>query len=153
MILPRHITGFWTVEEERPPTNVDGKLFQSACYAVARAADARVMAVDTDLNPGRNYLIATLQLLEHPLCVLCNIHFPLIAFATEQDGFWEPDFVDKPELAHLFEQMSPFQVLESSLLEQQPEPDHLTQLSEAEISQICQWKPSRLGDIIFNCWD
>ena len=61
--------------------------------------------------------------------------------------------LDDAVLESVFESFKRFKVLAADILNAAPQSKQLSELSEAEISQIKYWKPRRLGEIAFNHWD
>lgn len=142
MKLPCGVTGFTT-----HPIKIDGKFFKTCCYTVARQIGADLMECEATIGVARNYYYAVFR--NNQLKILCNPYYGFITFSANEAG----TFADEPQLAQLFSQFDSFHVLTSTNLEIFPEHLYLTDLNESELTQINYWKPSRLGDIIFNFWD
>ena len=86
--------------------------------------------------------------------MLCNAGFPFLAFIKAP---LEKRFIDIPQLAEQFAQLTGFQPLSAAFLNQplvkKPDSEFLALLSEFEIKDIMDWSPDRVGDAIFNEWD
>lgn len=79
MILPRGITGFWSVNTAPPPF-LDEKVFCRTCHALARENGGRVTEMNTDLT-ARNFYFAKIQRYDASVFILQNIHYPYAVFA------------------------------------------------------------------------
>ena len=152
MILPRGITGFRDRRAGGAIPAVAPKSFARACHTAARLGGGRVETFDVARYP-RNYYRAIIRLREDAVAVLCNAHFPWVAFASVSDDGISHRFIDAPALASRFYEAMPCEVLSPSSLEGPPDAASLNELSAAELEQIRYWEPDRLGDIIFNSWD
>ena len=151
MIFPKGTTGFFSVGDTIPV--VDPKEFSKACYHLATGLKAKVISITTQLQTARNYYQADMEIRDQTILILCNTTHPFIAFANPSDAFVCGDFFDDAELASLIEVIEPFIVLPADVLNSEPETEQLSELSDTEISQIEYWRPSRLGDVVFNHWD
>jgi hypothetical protein len=145
MMLPKGITGFY-VKNETPPS-VDGLQFKQLCSLFMNANGGSVLSV----TPPQftNFFNAEVTYQNKKLHILLNAHYPYVAFAANVD-FHQITFIDQPQLAGLFNAY--YQILSTEELNKQ----HIlkdSKLDSSELSQIAYWKPERIGDIIFNCWD
>lgn len=130
--------------------------FASACHHAARRIGGRVEAVQSAREPvTRNFHEAVLVLRNRPekVRVVCNAHYPLIAFASPRAGDREVllRFIDCPELAEALG--AAYSILGSSDAGAAVSEPWVTALGEAERAQLRYWKPQRIGDVIFNHWD
>ena len=155
MRLPRGITGFWESGEDPPPAT-DLRAFRGHCHAAAHCVGGRVHSV-MEPNPGgvcRNFAVGVLVLTYDAVAVVLNAHYPILAFADPPaEGDVLLQFTDCPELADVFSAFDVYQVVSASEWEQPPTPTALRDLSPAERGQVAYWKPRRIGDVVFNCWD
>jgi hypothetical protein len=151
MILPRGITGFFTKGLDEAPPAVNVKTFTRACHSAAQLEGGSAEQIQPASYP-RNYHSAVLRLRDGMVAVLCNAHFPWIAFVAASNDDTHR-FLTATALASRFREMMPCEVWDPSLLEGHPNAESLAQLSTAEREQIRYWRPERLGDIIFNAWD
>ena len=79
MILPRGITGFWSVNAAPLPL-LDEKAFRQMCHTLSRKNGGAVTELDTDTYP-RNFYSAKLSRYDQSIFLLQNIHYPYAAFA------------------------------------------------------------------------
>ena len=153
MILQRGTTGFQHCQEPQLPL-VDLRAFRCVFHTVARDLSATVIH-----SPRRrpetecSFADALLEIGADRIAVLLNCFHPLIAFASPSRLDGNPEFRDHAELARAFSERPEFTVLSTDVLTQFPSPDMLVNLSPTEIEQLNYWKPSQLGDVIFNHWD
>lgn len=84
MILPRGITGFWSVNTAPPPF-LDEKSFYQMCYSIALKNGGTVTELDTDTSP-RNLYSAQIRRHDNFIFILQNIHYPYAAFAGQDDS-------------------------------------------------------------------
>tara|TARA_R110002072_G_scaffold101462_3_gene223377 strand:- start:6506 stop:6901 length:396 start_codon:yes stop_codon:yes gene_type:complete len=130
------------------------RAFRTVYHAVARDISADVIH-----NPRRNpdvecnFADALLQIGDDRVVVLLNCFHPLVAFASETDAGAPPEFRDHSDLTHAFSGYPDFTILSVATLIQPPTAEMLSKLATAEMEQFNYWKPSRIGDIIFNYWD
>ena len=62
-------------------------------------------------------------------------------------------FVQVPRLIEVFRSFGDYNVLEAPELNRPLTGEDTSLLGSAESDQMRYWKPSRLGDLIFNFWD
>jgi hypothetical protein len=149
--LPKGVTGF-----DAPDDGVSVKRFTTACQAAARQAHARVnllRAAYEEVTPNFHEALVALQDGKQAVRVLCNAHFPIIAFASPatHDGDAHLRFLDCPELADLLS--NEFTILSSEEACAGVLPAAVARLGEDELEQMRYWNPQRIGDVIFNYWD
>lgn len=147
MILPRGITGFWSVSADPSPF-LDEKAFLQMCHALARKNGGTVVEADTDTS-ARNFYFAELSRYNDSIFILQNIHYPYGAFARRNPsgGFvWthQPEWLRLPEGSVYF--LSPDEL-------NQDWRGLCKELSPEEQEQIHYWNPQTVGEIIFNTWD
>lgn len=147
MLLPRGITGFWSVNANQPPF-LDEKAFRRMCHALARENGGTVAEVDTD-TASRNFYSAKLSRYDQSIFLLQNIHYPYAAFA-QRDADGRFIFTGPPEWLRLPERTVRF--LSPAELNQDWR-NLCGELSPEELEQICYWNPKTVGEIIFNTWD
>lgn len=147
MILPRGITGFWSVNAA-PFSLLDEKAFCQMCHALARKNGRTVTELDTD-TAARNFYSAKLGRYDQSVFILQNIHYPYAAFA-QRDASGGFILAGQPEWLKLSE--DPVRFL--SLAELNQDRSGLCgELSPEELEQIRYWNPQTVGEIIFNTWD
>ncbi len=152
MILPRGITGFRDVKDGPLPC-VDFKEFKRVCHFVARVSEIELIHSEAN-SVDHNYYCILFAAQETEIMVLCNLHFPFVAFAKSLDnGETTHSFLDNQRLADEFETDGTFAVLTAEVLNSSFDGHSLTTLSAAEREQAKYWNPHRLGDLIFNNWD
>ena len=147
MILPRGITGFWSVNEAPPPL-LGEKAFCQMCHALAGKNGGTVTEVDTD-PAARSFFFAKLSRYDQSVFLLQNIHYPYIAFA-QRDASSRFVLIAPPEWLQLLE--GPMRFLSPSELNQDWR-GLCGELSPEELEQIRYWNPQTVGEIIFNTWD
>lgn len=145
--LPFGITGFFS--RTVPP--VDLRPFKKACHEVARGAGWTVESIRLMGHSG-NFHRAVLTRGERAVAVVCNAHVPWVAFAEVDDDL-ALRFVDDEALAAAFRGAMDCEVPGRSFLDSAPEAELLSDLGPAELNQIRHWRPRRVGDIVFHCWD
>lgn len=147
MILPRGITGFWSVNTVPLPL-MEKKAFGQMCHTLAWKNDGAVTEVDMD-TATRNFYSAKLSSYDQSIFVLQNIRYPYIAFAR-RDNSDRFIFTSLPEWLQLPEGTVRF--LSPSELNQDWH-NLCGELSPEELEQIHYWNPQTVGEIIFNTWD
>ncbi len=154
MVLWRGITGFRPASDPALP-NIELAEFKSACYEAARCVGGRVSAGAAEQAPSSaNYHRILLSLPDMAILVLCNAHFPLVAFGKPTDSLAPAfSFIDHPFLARFFEQTGHFRVLPAHELNQLPTPEAIAALAPAEQAQVRYWRPLRVVDIVVNAWN
>ena len=147
MLLPRGITGFWSVNAA-PPQLLDKKAFRQMCYSIALENGGTVTELDTGTYP-RNFYSAKLSRYDQSIFLLQNIHYPYAAFA-QRDASGRFVLTQQPEWLQLPE--SPVQFLSFDKLNQDWR-SLCGELSPEELEQIHYWNPQTVGEIVFNTWD
>lgn len=94
-------------------------------------------------------------MLDGPVAVLLNLHFPLIGFCRppRSSNLGPLQFVDCDRLAAVFAAIGVYEVQSRTVLESLLSKLELQQLAPVEIREAHYWKAARLGDVIFNYWD
>ena len=147
MILPRGVTGFWSVNTAPLPL-LDEKAFCQMCCSIALENGGTVTELDTDTYP-RNFYSAKLSRQDQSGFILQNIHYPYMAFA-QRDAFGGFILIDQPEWLRLPE--GPVRFLSPSELTRDWH-GLCGELSPEELEQIRYWNPQTVGEIIFSTWD
>ena len=151
--LPPHITSFFDGGE--PPRSLDGATFKKACHQVAHMDGGLVENIELNLV-GRSYYDATIRTRTEHLTVLCNSVYPYLAFVPPSSfgpGPTDLTFVKPVHVGSLFSRLTEFQPLDADWLAAELPPDLLADLGRSELEQVGYWKPSRIGDVMFNNWD
>ena len=149
--LPKGVTGF-----DAPKTGVPVNRFTAACHAAARQVAGRVLQVRPayeEVTPNFHEALMTLRGRPEAIRVLCNAHYPIVTFAapTAHEGDARLEFMDCPELADAFR--AEFVIMTSHEACSGVADELVAQLGEAELHEMCYWRPQRIGDLIFNYWD
>ena len=147
MILPRGVTGFWSVNAAPLPL-LDEKAFCQMCYSIALENGGTVTELDTGTYP-RNFYSAKLSRYDQSVFLLQNIHAPYAAFA-QRDASGRFVLTQQPEWIRLPE--SPVQFLRFDELNQDWR-SLRGELSPEELEQIRYWNPQTAVEIIFNTWN
>lgn len=147
MILPRGITGFWSVNTAPLPL-LDEKAFRQMCHTLSRKNGGAVTEVDTD-TAARNFYSAKLSRYDQPVFLLQNIHYPYAAFARRDASSrfvltQQPEWLQRPE--------SPVRFLNLAELNQSW-CGLCGGLAPEDLEQIRYWNPQTVGEIVFNTWD
>lgn len=146
-MLPKGITGFWSVETQPPPV-LDKRAFRRLCHLLAQENGGTVAEVDTD-TAERNFYFAKIYGYDISVFLLQNIHYPYAAFARRDaaGGFVltrQPGWFRLPEGQVRFLSLAELNQDWRGLCEK---------LNPEELEQIHYWKPQTIGEIIFNHWD
>lgn len=147
MILPRGITGFWSVDTEAPPV-LEENAFCRMCHMLARENGGTAMEVDTDRG-AKNFYSARICRYDDAIYILQNAHYLYAAFA-QRDASGGFVVTDQPEWLRLPENSLRFLSAEELNRDWQ---GLCGELSPEEREQIRYWKPQTVGDILFNTWD
>ncbi|WP_320069258.1 hypothetical protein [Micromonospora sp. RTGN7] len=149
MKLPPGATGF------NPPFGdpVDLGAFTAVCHHAARAIEATVTSV-TPAGVTPNFHTIDITHAQHPIAVLRHIALPLIAFARPRaGGDVTITFVDHPALAAAITNLTDAPVLTGVQLRAPLSQVDLSALDSHEHDQIGYWKPTTVGELLFNFWD
>ena len=149
--IPKGVTGF-----DAPEEGVQVKQFTAAIHDAARRAGCfveQVRAADGRVTPNFHEILVRLRDGTRKVRVLCNAHYPIVAFASpiEYEGDVRIRFVDCLELSDALS--SEFSVLSNQDACAPVSEETVALLSEVELKQIRYWRPQRIGDVIFNYWD
>jgi hypothetical protein len=144
--LPRGVTGFFAQPDSLP--HVDPKLFKAACHVAARNMGAPVRMFE---HEGRtsSYLAAVFD--GARIAALCNRFHPYLGFvATDALPVGGGAvFLHSPPSSS----WPGFRVLDPDFLNAELNQGMLSALAPCERDQIRYWKPTKLGNVIFNVWD
>ena len=149
MKLPPGATGF----NPPPGAQPDLRAFTAACHHAARALDATVTGI-TPAGVTPNFHTVDITDAHDHIAVLRHTTLPFIAFARPHaDGDVTVTFVDQPDLAAILTTLTDVQALATKQLQTAVSQVDLTALSPQERDQINYWKPTTLGELLFNFWD
>ncbi|MFE1314809.1 hypothetical protein [Streptomyces sp. NPDC058755] len=151
MRLERGATGFWGHGDERVSVT-DVTLFRSVCWEAARRIGGRVSELAFAGASSFHALTITSRAEEY--VVLCHAHLPVIAFANVHPVPGQPlsGFVDPPPWVDDLG-VAGFRCLSVEDLRTPMAKVDVTELAEAELTQIRYWHPAVLSDLLFNWWD
>ena len=146
------ITGFYNRTGTKPP-EVDLRIFTEKCYIAARELGGKVLKpTDRNNHAIMNFSYKTLSVYGKDICILINNHYPIISYAIPPVNIGNIDFYECEIITKWFDDNSEYYYPGLAILHNPPE-RFLNELNSAEIEQIKYWKPTNLGDIIFNFWD
>ncbi|MGC3862294.1 hypothetical protein ACPSM1_19140 [Micromonospora chersina] len=149
MKLPPGATGF----SPPPGDQADVRAFTAVCHHAAHAIDATVTGV-TPAGATPNFHTVEITHVQHHIAVLRHTTAPFIAFARPHaNGDAIQTFVDHPDLAAAITNLTDAQVLTVDQLQTPVAQVDLSALDSHEHDQINYWKPTTLGDLLFNSWD
>lgn len=100
-----------------------------------------------------NFHWAAIQTWAKPVWILCNAHYPWLAFAETDPQAQPLRFVSNTSLLDAWASFPEFRVLHLAYLEAAPTRKVIQNLNAAEHRQIESWRPERIGEILFNHWD
>ncbi len=147
MQLPAGATGFFDVGTFREPIH-RGEFLQMV-YRLARESRCTVGGTDTSLC-GKNFYAAQILYNQGTEAVLMNAYTGHLACSDHWEAQPLRFTVPSAMLAAL---LPPDQLLSPSLLGQSIDKALLDALAPAEQEQLRHWKPSTIGEILFNFWD
>lgn len=149
MKLPPGSTGF----VPSPGASTDLRAFTAACHHAARAIDATVTGV-TPAGVTPTFHTVGVADARHHIAVLRHTTVPFIAFARRYaDGEVELTYVDHPNLAAALADLTDARPLTAAQLDTSLSQVDLSALSRHEHHQINYWKPTTVGELLFNFWD
>ncbi|RAN91985.1 hypothetical protein GAR05_06549 [Micromonospora saelicesensis] len=149
MKLPPGATGFNLPHD----VQADLEAFTAVCHHAARAIDAAVTGVTpADVTP--NFHTVDITDAQHHIAVLRHTTLPIIAFArphTNDDV--TTTFVNHTDLAAALTNLTDAQPLTAEQLQIPLSQVDLSALSPHEHDQVNYWKPTTVGELLFNFWD
>ena len=157
MELQRGITGIHGRND--PPTEPqfsDVRAFRSHCHLAARKVGARLRTIQGYTEAARvcNYAIARFEFPDSTVAVLLNAVHSVVAFAkwpAEGQGAFE--YIDHPRLADAFQALGDYVIAPSEELNRPLVREMCKDLAPTEKKRVRYFRPSRVGDVIFNYWD
>ncbi|MGW6732341.1 hypothetical protein [Streptomyces sp. NPDC055013] len=132
---------------------VDVGAFKTACHAVARSIRATVGDVTlAGVTPSFHTVLITAPGIRST--VLCHELLLVVAFVASppQAGAPLADFISPPAWADAFERGG-FRPLDVGELGMPLASADTSELAEAELEQVRYWRPSTVGELMFNWWD
>ncbi|MEV4412583.1 hypothetical protein [Catellatospora sp. NPDC049609] len=150
MKLPPGATGFGTISYT---AQEDLRALAAICHHAARRTGATV----TDLLPvgaTPNFHTATIAYSDSAVAVLRHGLLPWLALAQPAPSGQVPrDWIDRADLADAIREVSDLRLLTRTELLQPPTTADLEDLRPHEVKQIGYWRPTTVGDLLFNLWD
>ena len=150
-MIRRGITGFSSFRSLEPIEKVNFKDFKAAVYFVAQSHNLRVENIEQP-NVTPNFYRALFVNHNIRIWTLCNTTFPVIAFTSSLENWFQEGFLDLPEIGSSFATLG-YQVATAEYLERDFQQKDLTILDDAEIEAIRYWRPKTFGRVIFNWFD
>ncbi|WP_328849014.1 hypothetical protein [Micromonospora zamorensis] len=136
-----------------PGAPADLKTFTAVCHHAARSIDATVTGV-MPAGVAPNFYRVDIAHAQHHIAVLRHTTLPFIAFARPQaDGDVMVTFVDHPDLAAALTNLTDAEALTAEQLQTSLSQVDLSALSPHEHDQVNYWKPTTVGELLFNFWD
>lgn len=149
MKLPPGATGF----NPPPGARADLRAFTAICHHAAPAVGATVTGV-TPAGVTPNFHTIHMADTHHRIAVLRHTALPFIAFARPHaDGDVTSTFIDHPDLAATLTTLTDDRILTVEQLQTPLTHVDLSALDPDEHDQIDYWKPSTVGELLFNFWD
>ncbi|MFF5185675.1 hypothetical protein ACFY30_18140 [Streptomyces sp. NPDC000345] len=150
--VARGATGFWGYDDAALP-QVDVVAFKTACHAVARSIRGTVAEV-APAGATPNFHAALITAPGIRSSVLCHEVLPVVAFAASppQAGVPLTNFASPQAWADAFERGG-FRLLDVDELSTPLATADTSELAEAELEQVRYWRPSTVGELMFNWWD
>ncbi|WP_153537909.1 hypothetical protein [Streptomyces sp. RB17] len=132
---------------------MDALVFKSVCHAVARSIRGTVDEVAlAGVTP--NFHTALIAIPDSKTTVLSHEVLPVVAFAASppQPGGPLTNFISPPAWADAFE-LGGFRLLDVEELSMPLAAADTSELAEAELGQVRYWRPSTVGELMFNWWE
>ncbi|MFB6398516.1 hypothetical protein [Polymorphospora lycopeni] len=150
MKLPPGATGF----NPPPGQRADLRIFTAVCHHAARTIDAAVTGI-TAAGVAPNHHTITITHGQHHIAVMRHLTLPFIAFAHPRASgdATTTTFVDHPGLAAAITDLTGAQVLTGEQLRTPLSQVDLDGLDAGEHDQFSYWKPTTVGEVLFNFWD
>ena len=151
--LERGATGFWRHGDE-PLPDPDVRLFRTACREAARRIRGCVDEPGFEGGRAANFQSAAITGRVEAHVVVGHRHLPVIAFTDAPPVPGRPlsGFVDPPLWVDSFEAVG-FRSLPVRELSTPMSRVDVSELAEAELARIRQWRPEVLSDVLFDWWD
>ena len=144
MLLERGITGFFDIDV-CPLDQNNYSAFKKACYLI----HIGFWELNNVCNPDNtNYFYAHFAFGRQNMYILLNKYYPIVAFTNELT-MNEKSFINIEENLYVLANynMVGAEILNAAFTYSEHN------LSKAELKQIKYWKPTSIGNIIFNEWD
>lgn len=157
MLLLNGVTGL-TDGSDGNYQQQDVKQFKNLCFSLVIPNDGKILNF-TEPQIDTNFFKVEVEIFGRQRYILLNESYPFLAFASNV-GYFNIDFVYESRLAELFR---PFYCVVEAIELNEPlkikfgpknkilENDN--ELSRLELEQIAYWKPTKIGEVIFNHWD
>ncbi|GIF91035.1 hypothetical protein [Catellatospora chokoriensis] len=150
MKLPPGATGFGTDSRQ---SKKDLQDLAAVCHHAARRTGGAVAEL-IPLGATPNFHTATITYPDDRIAVLRHGLLPWLALAKPtRPGQAPRDWLDRTELAEAIGEVSDLRILTRDELLQPLGSADLADLAAAEIKQIAYWRPTTVGDLLFNLWD
>jgi hypothetical protein len=161
MDFPDGFTGFrrW---EELPHPAIDLSVFKSVCYAAARALGGTVVSFEfAKVTPNFHGALIEWGYEPKRVSVLCNRAHYLVAFCEPKPPHsCGNEYMDEPELAAAFAQVSDWRVITKTELETVVDDEMIRSMSEPDRQTVERARRKgwfgpceTVGDLIFHYFD
>ncbi|KMK77722.1 hypothetical protein [Alkalihalobacillus pseudalcaliphilus] len=131
--------------------------FKQVLYPLVKAKQGEILSIEE--AHFCSYHLAKINLKDDPIYILLHATYPYVSVASEVD-FFKAIFIYHPFAQELkpYYEIIPLDYLEQTVLLKRAKKGVISlnidnQLSQHELRDVVYWKPSCIGDIIFNHWD
>jgi hypothetical protein len=131
---------------------VDVRVFKAAVFAASHVTGSSVVATIPAEGVIPNFHLAEISNFDRLFCVVCNRHFPVIAFAERPVAMSGIRPMDVPSFAEVMSNLG-FEIATVVNLQRPLVPSELELLSKSERKAARYWKPKTVGQVVFNWWD
>ncbi|WP_407545286.1 hypothetical protein [Priestia sp. HNGD-A6] len=154
MNLPNGVTGFYSSIDNKP-NEIDENDFKSICFDLIRRNQGKILKID-EANLTSNFSKVKVNVFNREIYVLLNAYYPFLALAATVE-FQHINFIDDPVLSKDF--MPFYKVLSKEELNEpldirnskgKVSLDNKNNLNSSELEQILYWKPTTVGEVMFN---
>ncbi|GIG00825.1 hypothetical protein [Catellatospora citrea] len=150
MKLPPGATGFGAYAHR---SEDDLQALAAVCHHAARRTGGTVAEL-IPLGATPNFHTATITYPDDSIAVLRHGLLSWLALAKPTlPGQAPHDWLDRTDLAEAIGEVSDLRILTRAELSRPLTDADLADLGAAEIEQVAYWRPTTVGDVLFNLWD
>ncbi|QDT39881.1 hypothetical protein [Stratiformator vulcanicus] len=137
------------------PAHSERADFRAHCFTAARMIGGNVVNFDDDPPYYQSFIYEVISTPSGSVKILLNLAGQCLAFAKYPHVEFTVlhEFIDHDRLADAFKVLGTYRVLTPSDLLTPLSACDLNELALIELKDIRYWKPTCLGELLFNYWD
>ena len=149
--MKRGITGFWA-SIDKPPTEHTEAELNTVVHTIAHLTNSRLLKEYEAPTTVSTYRVYTLER-NGQMYYVCLHQFEYVCVVASYVAPHQVQWIDDPLVQQVIDSLPRWEYWTVEQLERPMKDDWLQPLSKVEREQVNYWKPTTIGELLFNDWD